>query len=82
MAIEIRDDDKMMMQKLGEITDIKTLLTVVAERAFMRTLDGGCSTPVGCNVDFEDGTVSCSSFCGVFFFFVFYLIFYPQNDCH
>lgn len=63
MAIEIRDDDKMMMQKLGEITDIKTLLTVVAERAFMRTLDGGCSTPVGCNVDFEDGTLTLRGVC-------------------
>lgn len=57
MAIEIRDDDVMMMKKLGEITDMKTLLTVATERAFMRTLDGGCSTPVGCNAVFKDGKV-------------------------
>jgi len=55
MAVEIRDDDKYMMKVLGGITDMKTLLTVSAERAFMRKLDGGCSTPVGCNAEFKDG---------------------------
>jgi len=57
MAVEIRADDEYMMQVLGKITDMKTLLTVSAERAFMRKLDGGCSTPVGCNATFEDGKV-------------------------
>ena len=57
MAVEIRDDDQFMMKVLGEITDMKTMLTVIAERAFMRKLDGGCSTPVGCNATFEDGMV-------------------------
>ena len=65
MAIEIRDDDVMMMKKLGEITDMKTLLTVATERAFMRTLDGGCSTPVGCNAVFKDGKVIISFKCFV-----------------
>jgi len=63
MAIEIRDDDVLMMKKLGEITDIKTLLTVTTERAFMRTLDGGCSTPVGCNAVFKDGKLSLRGVC-------------------
>ena len=71
MAIEIRDDDVMMMKKLGEISDIKTLLTVATERAFMRTLDGGCSTPVGCNAVFKDGYVSVTMNSFFFFFFFF-----------
>ena len=57
MAVEIRADDEFMKKVLGKITDMKTLLTVSAERAFMRKLDGGCSTPVGCNATFEDGKV-------------------------
>jgi len=63
MAIEIRDDDVMMMKKLGDITDMKTLLTVATERAFMRTLDGGCSTPVGCNAVFKDGKLFLRGVC-------------------
>ena len=58
MAVEIRDDDEYMMKVLGEINDMKTLLTVSAERAFMRKLDGGCSTPVGCYAEFKEGEVS------------------------
>jgi len=63
MAIEIRADDDYMMKVLGDITDMKTLLTVSAERAFMRKLDGGCSTPVGCNAEFKDGKLSLRGVC-------------------
>lgn len=63
MAVEIRDDDEYMMKVFGEITDMKTLLTVSAERAFMRKLDGGCSTPVGCNCDFKDGKLYLHGVC-------------------
>jgi len=63
MAVEIREDDEFMMKVLGEITDMKTLLTVSAERAFMRKLDGGCSTPVGCNAVFKDGMLHLRGVC-------------------
>lgn len=63
MAVEIRDDDVKMMKLLGEINDMKTLLTVSAERAFMRKLDGGCSTPVGCNADWKDGKLHMRGVC-------------------
>lgn len=48
MAVEIRRDDKFMAELLSELSDIPTLLTCVAERSFMKTLNGGCSTPIGC----------------------------------
>lgn len=63
MAVEIRSDDEYMMKVLGDINDMKTLLTVSAERAFMRKLDGGCSTPVGCNAEFKDGKLHMRGVC-------------------
>lgn len=38
MAVEIRSDDKRTINLVGELSDMETLLTVAAERAFMRTL--------------------------------------------
>jgi len=58
MAVEIRSDDKRTTHLLGELSDMKTLLTVAAERAFMRTLNGGCSTPIGCYAKFNNGKLS------------------------
>lgn len=48
MAVEIRSSDKRVASLVGALTDIKSMLEVTAERAFMRTLNGGCSTPIGC----------------------------------
>merc|ERR1712025_476720 len=47
-----------MKKMLGTLTDMKTLLSCVCERAFMRKLNGGCSTPVGCICKIENGTMS------------------------
>lgn len=58
MAVEIRSNDKRTTNLVGELSDIETLLTVAAERAFMRTLNGGCSTPVGCYSKFTDNKLS------------------------
>ena len=38
MAVEIRGNDKRTTNLVGELSDMETLLTVAAERAFMRTL--------------------------------------------
>lgn len=38
MAVEIRSNDKRTTNLVGELSDMETLLTVAAERAFMRTL--------------------------------------------
>jgi len=48
MAVEIRHGDDNLTQLIGALTDLKTLLCCVAERAFMRVLEGGCSVPIGC----------------------------------
>jgi hydroxymethylbilane synthase len=47
IAIEIRENDKDIDELVSEINDRETLIAVEAERAFLRTLEGGCQIPVG-----------------------------------
>jgi len=46
MAVECRSDDVDMLVMLSVLTDQVTLLRCIAERAFLRRLEGGCSVPV------------------------------------
>jgi len=47
IAIEIREDDEETEAIISKINDEKTLIATNAERAFLRTLEGGCQIPVG-----------------------------------
>jgi hydroxymethylbilane synthase len=47
IAIEIREDDPTTQEIISKINDEKTLIATNAERAFLRTLEGGCQIPVG-----------------------------------
>jgi len=47
IAIEIRENDSAIADLLSAINDQPTLLATDAERAFLRTLEGGCQIPVG-----------------------------------
>lgn len=49
LAIECRESDSNTIQYLSELTDEPTVLQCIAERAFLRRLEGGCSAPVGVN---------------------------------
>lgn len=57
VAIEIREDDEKTMQVIHAITDEDTWLTTMAERAFLRTLEGGCQVPAGCYTDRQGETM-------------------------
>ncbi|KAL8566452.1 hypothetical protein ACOMHN_015088 [Nucella lapillus] len=46
LAVECRAGDKATLTLLQELNDVETALSVVAERSFLRTLEGGCSVPV------------------------------------
>ena len=46
LAVECREGDDHVLAAIGELHDRDTLLACVAERAFMRRLEGGCSAPV------------------------------------
>ncbi|XP_035225391.1 porphobilinogen deaminase-like isoform X2 [Stegodyphus dumicola] len=46
LAIECREDDLETIQLISKISDKDTTLCCIAERSFMKTLEGGCSVPV------------------------------------
>lgn len=47
LGIECRADDEDVRALLAKIHDQDTELAVTAERAFLRTLEGGCQVPIG-----------------------------------
>jgi hydroxymethylbilane synthase len=55
LAIETRRDDALAVQLAAILGDPVTTLAVRAERAFLRTLRGGCQAPVGGHATWDDG---------------------------
>ncbi|KAI9346296.1 porphobilinogen deaminase, dipyromethane cofactor binding domain-containing protein [Obelidium mucronatum] len=47
LGIEIRGSDAVVQQVVGVLEDLETALRCIAERGFMRGLEGGCSVPLG-----------------------------------
>ncbi|CAH1769301.1 5026_t:CDS:2, partial [Entrophospora sp. SA101] len=47
LGVECRADDKDVIELLSVIDDNDTKLKCIAERALMRSLEGGCSVPIG-----------------------------------
>ncbi|CAG8073178.1 unnamed protein product [Penicillium nalgiovense] len=47
LGLEIRKGDKKMQELLEQLADNKSTLACLAERSLMRTLEGGCSVPIG-----------------------------------
>jgi hydroxymethylbilane synthase len=47
LAIEIREEDEKTLNVLNELIDQNSTLAGTAERSLMRTLEGGCSVPIG-----------------------------------
>ena len=47
LAVEVREDDRRMLDILESIEHPATRFEATAERAFLETLGGGCSLPVG-----------------------------------
>jgi hydroxymethylbilane synthase len=47
IAVEIRENDPTIEEIISKINDKESSLAIDAERAFLRTLEGGCQIPVG-----------------------------------
>lgn len=47
LGLEIRKGDAAVLELLNQLVDRKSTLACLAERALMRTLEGGCSVPIG-----------------------------------
>ncbi|MFT8318273.1 MAG: hydroxymethylbilane synthase [Sporolactobacillus sp.] len=57
LAIECRKSDEDLKKRLSRINDPATMMTVRAERAFLKRLNGGCQVPIAafCRQDEDNG---------------------------
>ncbi len=47
LAIEVKKTNKLALNALKNINDEKTYIAALAERSFLRELEGGCQVPIG-----------------------------------
>lgn len=62
IAIEIVENDTETARLVEAITHKPTLDAVLAERAFLNTLEGGCQIPIGCYTNINQNTFSITGF--------------------
>ncbi|KAH7160307.1 porphobilinogen deaminase, dipyromethane cofactor binding domain-containing protein [Dactylonectria estremocensis] len=55
LAVECREGDDLVLNILNKIEDKQTMLACEVERSVMRTLEGGCSVPIGVETKWVDG---------------------------
>lgn len=54
LAVEVRAKDQEILDMVSVLHDRETVLRCIAERAFMKHLEGGCSVPVAVNTVLKD----------------------------
>lgn len=57
LAVEIREEDSELRELLRVLNDEETSVCVTAERAFLRSLEGGCQVPIGANAKIQNDQV-------------------------
>jgi len=62
IAIETRLNDPEVDELMEKLNHLNTWNTVVAERAFLAQLEGGCQVPLGCYSRVENGILNMSGF--------------------
>ncbi|XP_063167186.1 porphobilinogen deaminase isoform X3 [Candoia aspera] len=55
LAVEVRARDQEILETVSVLHDGETVLRCIAERAFMKRLEGGCSVPVAVSTLLKDG---------------------------
>ncbi len=64
IAVEIHTDNEELKELLKNIHHEDTFLETQAERALLRTLEGGCQVPIGANAEVTDNKLVLDSFIG------------------
>ena len=62
IAVEARSGDTITLDRLAAVDDEDAHRAVIAERAFLATLGGGCEAPVGAHALFEHGVLRLVGF--------------------
>jgi len=57
LGIECKSDDKKVLEIINVLEDKPTSQRCLAERAFLRELEGGCQVPIGVNSNIDNGTI-------------------------
>jgi hydroxymethylbilane synthase len=57
LGIECREGDERVLEQIKVLEHPPTARRCLAERAFLRALEGGCQVPIGVNSRFEDQTL-------------------------
>ena len=60
ICIETRSDDRKIVELVQAINDEQTELALVAERAFLKALDGSCRTPIAGLAEVDGSKISFS----------------------
>jgi hydroxymethylbilane synthase len=55
VGIECRNDDEFINSLLGKLNHDDTWICVIAERAFLKKLEGGCQVPIAAYAQLKDG---------------------------
>lgn len=62
LGVEVRSDNKKIKELLRAIHSEETALAVKAERAFLKTLEGGCQVPLGAYAYIKDSKLVITGF--------------------
>jgi|Deesub1362B_J571_1020462.scaffolds.fasta_scaffold04197_3 hydroxymethylbilane synthase len=62
LAVEIREDDSSTLSEIAPLHHEATYSAVLAERAFLRRLEGGCQIPIGAHATADGGHVILRGF--------------------
>ncbi|XP_067220850.1 hydroxymethylbilane synthase, b isoform X2 [Chanodichthys erythropterus] len=57
LAVEVRARDRDILEMVSVLNDSDTVLSCIAERAFLRHLEGGCSVPVAVYTEVKNSQV-------------------------
>jgi len=61
IGIEVRKADNEVLDLVGKLNDEETQICVMAERALMKRLEGGCQVPIGALARIENGKFNMSA---------------------
>jgi hydroxymethylbilane synthase len=64
VAIEVREHDADVLEIVRALDHRETRYCITAERAFLRTLEGGCQVPIGAHATFDSGQLTLHGFVG------------------
>ncbi|MBI5476769.1 MAG: hydroxymethylbilane synthase [Ignavibacteriales bacterium] len=64
LGIEIREQDKKIEELIKPLNNFSTSYCVLAERSFLRMLEGGCQVPIGAYAQIEDNQLHIQGMIG------------------